>query len=40
VRKPAKIEYHIGHKFAARPVLPKFRPEACEDDLYDEDLKP
>ncbi|KEO90548.1 hypothetical protein EH31_10700 [Erythrobacter longus] len=40
VRKPGKIEYHIGHRFAARPVLPKFRPEACEDDLYEEDFRP
>ncbi|MBP2511742.1 DUF4238 domain-containing protein [Sphingomonas sp. PvP018] len=38
VRRPGKIDYHIGHKFAGRPVLPKFRPEACEDGLYDEDF--
>lgn len=38
VRKPGKIEYHIGHKFADRPVLPKFRPEAYEDGLYEEDF--
>lgn len=39
VRKPGKIEYYIGHKFAARPALPKFRPEACEDDLCQEDFR-
>ena len=38
VRKPAEIEYHIGHKFAGRPSLPMFRPEECEDDLYNEDF--
>jgi hypothetical protein len=38
VRKPAEIQFHIGHKFAPRPILPKFRPERCEDDLYEEDF--
>ena len=38
VRTPKKIEYHIAHKFLERPSLPKFRPENCEDDLYDEDF--
>lgn len=38
VRKPGEVEYHIGHKFTERPVFPKFKPEACEGDLYDEDF--
>jgi len=38
VRKPREIQYHIGHQFAPRPLLPKFRPENCEGDLYEEDF--
>lgn len=38
VRKPGEVQYHIGHKFGPRPALPKFRPERCEDDLYEEDF--
>lgn len=39
VRSDRDIQYHIGHKFAPRPLLPKFRAEACEGDLYEEDFK-
>lgn len=39
VRTPKKIDYHIAHKFAARPNLPAFKPENCEDDLYEEDFE-
>lgn len=38
VRKPKEIQYHIGHRFAARPELLKFRREQCEGDLYEEDF--
>lgn len=38
VRKSREIQYHIGHEFGPRPLLPKFRPENCEDDLHDEDF--
>lgn len=38
VRKLREVQIHIGHQFAARPLLPKFRPENCEGDLHEEDF--
>ena len=38
VRKPREMQYHIGHQFASRPLLPKFRSENCVGDLYEEDF--